>query len=205
MYLHNPLCTVHNFGRKSWNLEIMDGLWTLWTTRTTDGDVPSVYGTGCAKSGSTTCLPVPWRCWGPLGRSRQAVFRVPDFAKIGVGTCLATAVESARIRQTGQDVAQSPSHERCTRRTRGRWNRVTKFGLTVPPSWPPWTISCCGLSCHGRRIGQDHRGRLKPGPMALPRALCKTHPRVPKSEAQFEFSGAPKVTPSMKFRYAAMS
>ncbi len=34
--VHNPLCTVHNFGGNSWIMKIMDGLWTLWTTRTTD-------------------------------------------------------------------------------------------------------------------------------------------------------------------------
>ena len=58
--------------------------------------MPSVYATGCARSDFTTCLPVPWRGWGPLVRSKQAVFRVLNFGRIGVWTCLATAVESAR-------------------------------------------------------------------------------------------------------------
>ncbi len=44
----------------------------------------------------TTCLPVPSRGRGPLVRFKQAVFRVLDFGRIGVGTCLATAVESVR-------------------------------------------------------------------------------------------------------------
>jgi hypothetical protein len=37
--------------------------------------------------------------------------------KFGFGTCLATAVESARIRQTGRNVARGPSHAHCTRHT----------------------------------------------------------------------------------------
>jgi hypothetical protein len=40
---------------------------------------PSLYGAGYAKSDFTTCLPAPQRCWGPLGRSEQAVFWGPDF------------------------------------------------------------------------------------------------------------------------------
>ncbi len=35
--VHNPVCTVHNLGGNSWIMKIMDGLWTLWTTRPTDG------------------------------------------------------------------------------------------------------------------------------------------------------------------------
>jgi hypothetical protein len=56
----------------------------------------------------------------------------------------------------------------------------------------PPTILCFGPSCHGSRIGQDRPGRLNLGPIALPRALCKTHPRVLKSEAYFRCYGAPK-------------
>ncbi len=37
-------------------------------------NVPSVYATGCARSDFITCLPVPWRGWGPLVRSKPAVF-----------------------------------------------------------------------------------------------------------------------------------
>jgi hypothetical protein len=40
-----------------------------------------MYGAGYAKSDFTTCLPAPQRCWGPLGRSEQAVFLGPDFGK----------------------------------------------------------------------------------------------------------------------------
>ena len=43
-----------------------------------------VNTTGCARSDFTTCLPVPWRGWGPLVRSKQAVSRVLDFDRIGV-------------------------------------------------------------------------------------------------------------------------
>jgi hypothetical protein len=59
-----------------------------------------VYATGCARSDFTwftTCLPVPWRGQGPLVRSKQAVVRVLDFGRIGVGTCLATAIDWYRI------------------------------------------------------------------------------------------------------------
>ncbi len=41
----------------------------------------SLYGAGYAKSDFTTCLPAPQRCWGPLGRSEQAVFLGPDFGE----------------------------------------------------------------------------------------------------------------------------
>jgi hypothetical protein len=40
--------------------------------------------------------------------------------------------------------------------------------------------------------------------MALPRALYTTYTRVLKSDAHFQFSGAPKMTPWMNFRYATM-
>jgi hypothetical protein len=63
---------------------------------------------------------------------------------------------------------------------------------------------CLGLSCHGSRIVQDHSGRLKLGPIALPRALYKTHPLVLKLEAYFQCVGAPKMTPLINFRYAAI-
>ena len=67
--------------------------------------VPSLYGAGSARSGFATCLPVPWGGWGPLVRAKQAVFRVLNFQKIGVLTCLATAVESARAIRTGSYLA----------------------------------------------------------------------------------------------------
>jgi hypothetical protein len=81
-------------------------------------DMPSAYGTGCAKSDLTSCLPVPWGCWGLMGRSKGADYRVPDFEEIGVWTCLATAIESARIIWAGSNWSQSPSHAHCTRRIR---------------------------------------------------------------------------------------
>ncbi len=63
---------------------------SMWTY--VNLDVPSLYGTGCARSDFTTCLPVPWRGWRPLVRIEQAVLRVLNFEGISVLTCLATAV-----------------------------------------------------------------------------------------------------------------
>ena len=59
---------------------------------------------------------------------------------------------------------------------------------------PSPTILCEVPCCHGRRIGQDRPGRLKLGSLVLPTALCKTHPRAPKSEAYFGCSGAHKLS-----------
>ena len=45
---------------------------------------PVLYGAGYAKSDFTTCLPVPRRCCGQLGRSKdseQAAFLGPDFGE----------------------------------------------------------------------------------------------------------------------------
>ena len=70
---------------------------------------------------------------------------------------------------------------------------------------PSPTILCQVPCCHGRRIGQDRPGRLKLGSLVLPTALCKTHPRAPKSEAYFGCSGAPKLSPLPNFCYAAIS
>jgi hypothetical protein len=42
---------------------------------------PVLYGAGYAKSDFTTCLPVPRRCCGQLGRSEQAAFLGPDFGE----------------------------------------------------------------------------------------------------------------------------
>jgi hypothetical protein len=96
-------------------------------------------------------------------------------------------------------MAQSPFHEHCTRRTRVCSNQRFMFWLMAHPRWPPWTILCCGLSCSGRRVGQDHPGRLKHGPIAKPWAVYKTHPPVLKSVACFQFLGAPKMTPLINF------
>ena len=53
------------------------------------------------------------------------------------------------------------------------------------------------LSCHGHIMGQDHADKPKRGPIALPRALYKTHSCVLKSDIYFWFYGAPKMTPSI--------
>ncbi len=34
-------------------------------------DVPRVYGTGCARSNFTTCIPVPWGGWSSLARFKH--------------------------------------------------------------------------------------------------------------------------------------
>jgi len=54
---------------------------------------------------------------------------------------------------------------------------------------------CWDLSCHGRRIGQDPPDRPRRGPIAIPCALYKRHPRVLKSDIFFWFDLAPKLTP----------
>ncbi len=53
------------------------------------------------------------------------------------------------------------------------------------------TNLCFCLYCRGHRIFQDHSGRLKLRPIALPRTWYKTHWRVLKSDAYFQCSGAP--------------
>ena len=81
-----------------------------------------VYATVCARTDVTTCLPVLRRPrdWGPLVRSKQAVFLF-------------------------------------------------------------WANQRFGMSCHSRRIGQEHSGRLKLGLLDLPAAVYKAHLRVLKS------------------------
>jgi hypothetical protein len=44
--------------------------------------VPSLYGAGYAKSDFTTCLPALERCWGPIGRSENAVFGDLSFGEL---------------------------------------------------------------------------------------------------------------------------
>ena len=51
---------------------------------------------------------------------------------------------------------------------------------------------CWDLSCHGRRIGQGHPGRLKLGLLVVLAALYKVHRSLLKSDIYFWFSGAPK-------------
>ena len=90
--------------------------------------VPSLYGAGSARSGFATCLPVPWGGWGPLVRAKQAVFRVLNFQKIGVLTCLATAVESARVIRTGSYLAHLSFNTCCTRHICVCRNQTISFG-----------------------------------------------------------------------------
>ena len=78
--------------------------------------MPSEYGACGARSDFTTCLPLLQRGWGPLVRSKQAVFRVPDFERIGVWTCLAPAIESARSIRAGSNLAHPSCYLSCTRR-----------------------------------------------------------------------------------------
>ena len=52
-----------------------------------------------------------------------------------------------------------------------------------------------GLSCNGRRIGQDDPHMLKHGPIDLWRAFCKKHLRLLESDNYFQFYGVPKMTP----------
>jgi hypothetical protein len=80
--------------------------------------VPRLYGAGSARSGFATCLPVPWGGWGPLVRAKKAVFRVLNFQEIGFLTCLATAVESARVIRTGSYLAHLSFDTCCTRSIR---------------------------------------------------------------------------------------
>ena len=58
---------------------------------------------------------------------------------------------------------------------------------------------CWDLSCHGRRIGQEHPGRLKLGLLVLLTALYKVQWRLLKSDIHFWFSGAPKNEPQDRF------
>ena len=74
-----------------------------------------MYGTGCARSDLTTCLPAHWGGLWPLVRSKQAGFLVLDFEQISVLSCLATAVEAIRTIQTGSNLAHWSFHARCPR------------------------------------------------------------------------------------------
>ena len=55
-----------------------------------------------------------------------------------------------------------------------------------------WANRCWDRSCHGRRIGQEHPGRLKLGLLVVLAALYKVHQSLLKSDIYFWFSGAPK-------------
>ena len=107
-------------------------------------DIFSECAAGCAGSDFTTCLPVPWRGWGPLVRSKQAVFRVLDFERIGVLGCLATIVEGARSIRTGSNSAHGSSTARCARRTCVCWNQAFIFGFLVRQRWSKGPFSIIG-------------------------------------------------------------
>ena len=112
-----------------------------------------MHGTGCARSDFTTCLPVPWRGWGPLVRSKQAVFRVLDFERIGVLGCLATIVEEARSIRKGSNSAHGSSPARRARRIL----RMLKSGLyfwfsgapkmNQRPVFNHWAYGGVGVEC----------------------------------------------------------
>ena len=106
--------------------------------------MPSDNGAGGARSDFTTCLPVPRRGWAPLVRSKQAVFRVPDFERIGVWTCLATAVESARSIRTGSNLAHPSCYLRCTRRSCCAEIGHILGGLWCTKVGPPGSFSIIG-------------------------------------------------------------
>ena len=117
-------------------------------------DVHSMYGTGCARSDLTTCLPVPWGGWGPLVRSKQAVFLVLDFELISVSSCLATAVETIRTIQAGSNLAHWSFHARCPRRICVGWRQTFFFWLSGVPK-RTWftTFQSLGICW---RMGQMH-------------------------------------------------
>ncbi len=115
----------------------------------------SLYGAGSARSDFTTCLLVPWGGWGPLVRSKQAVFRVLIFEQIGILTCLVTAVESARGIKTGSYSAHLSFDSCCTRRTCVCWIQTFFFGCMVRQRWQHWP--CFQSSGVWRRMGWMHR------------------------------------------------
>ena len=118
--------------------------------------------------------------------------------RIRVWTCLATAIESARILGTGQNFAQLSSPEHGTRQDSMWWIQIFIYGLRVHWRWPPPTILCIGPCCHESRNVQDHQGRLKLGLLALPCALNRVHQCVLKLESIFHCSGAPKMALLLK-------
>ncbi len=101
---------------------------------------PSLYGAGYAKSNFTTCLPAPQRCWGPLGRSDKSCFFGTWFWWISVNCSLATVTTSARIAQTGSNVAQWFYLLHGARDARVCWNRTNIFWFLVCRKWRPKPI-----------------------------------------------------------------
>ena len=76
-----------------------------------------------------------------------------------------------------------------------RWAGLNKLIIRYPllPNLEKIGVWTC--HCHGHRIGQDHLGRLKCDPIAIPRTMYKTHPCALKLGTCFQVCGAPKMTP----------
>ena len=73
---------------------------------------------------------------------------------------------------------------------------VQKAFLWVLQNTPLQVNWCEGLSCNGRRIGQDVPNRLKRGTIDLWRVFCKKHLRLLESENYFQYCGVPKLIPN---------
>ena len=61
-------------------------------------------------------------------------------SRIGVGTCLATAIESARMLWTRQNFAESPSRQHSTGPACVCWNQIFIFAWRVHQRRPPPTL-----------------------------------------------------------------
>ena len=70
-----------------------------------------------------------------------------DFcSKIGVWTCIATAVESVTSIGTGQNIAHWPTHEHCTGPTHECRNQICIYGLLVHETCTPYNnFVFCGV------------------------------------------------------------
>ncbi len=112
--------------------------------------------------------PVPWRGWGPLVRSKQAVFRVLDFEPIGVVGCLATIVEEARSIRTGSNLVLSRAlckvHQRLLKsglyfwfsgapKMTQNWSQMNVFqSLGIWCCWGPMHHKLAQSFGHGRLL-----------------------------------------------------
>ncbi len=112
------------------------------------------------------------------------------------GLCAVAMLHRRRI------AVASPSHRRIA-----SLHEMLIYGLRVHQRCPPPTFLCCDTSCHGSRISQesqDRPGRLKLGPIALPRALYRVHWSVLKLKGYFHCSGASKMALLLNFQYAVI-
>ncbi len=70
----------------------------------------------------------------------------PDFSifswRTGIWTCLATAIESARMLLTGQNFAHLPSHQHSTGHDCVSWNQIFIYGWRVHKKTPPLQQFC---------------------------------------------------------------